>query len=82
MSRLDPSTVFVTIASGGSGDFTDKDNYPKGIDGIYANEEGTVTITDQSGTSHDFEVVAGAQPPVCGWVNITATTAEIVVGIG
>lgn len=78
--RLDSSSAFETISA--PTDYTDKSTYPDGIAGIYPMTGGTIDFIDSRGVSHPaVPVQTGNTPPIRGSINITATTATLLVGI-
>ncbi len=81
MSRLDPSSAFAPkVLSGGTYDATNIE--PSGIAGIYPCTDGLITFTDEALTIHtDIPVVACVTPPIRGKINITATTADLLLGL-
>lgn len=78
--RLDPSSAFETISA--PKDYKDKSTYPDGIAGIYPVTDGTIDFVDSRGQAHTgVPVQTGNTPPIRGSINITATTATLLVGI-
>lgn len=80
MSRLDSSSAFDQLVDTPK-DYTDKNNYPDGISGVYPNTAGSMTFTDELGNSRTAILFAGATPPIRGKINITALTGDVLIGL-
>lgn len=83
MSRLDFSSAHQLVATGAGADFTNPNEYPDGIAGIYPYADGTIDFTDSRGVAHaGVPVFAGNAPYIRGKINITANTVDLLIGLG